>query len=224
MVYNIRSQLALTHPEWRHVLNGLLTEDMSSKIDCYISLDLEKEFEVYPPPGQVFEAFKYFGPGDLKVVIVGQDCYHGPGEAHGLCFSVPDGVKTPPSLRNVFKELEREYGVKRASANLTDWAQQGVLLLNRALTVRQASPNSHKKIWHTFTEHVIRWISTHCNGVVFMLWGNDARALKDWVDLTKHHVLEHTHPSPLSRAPFAGNGHFEQCNRILGDARRINWL
>lgn len=217
------SDLVLSiHTEWRNVLWTIFKKKKVDveRIERQIQDDMSKGFKIYPPPQDVFAAFKHFEPHDLRVVIVGQDPYHNEGEANGLCFSVnpTSSTKMPPSLRNIFKELEWEYGLPRVSMDLTDWANQGILLLNRTLTVRQASPNSHKQLWHMFTEGIIEWVVANTEHVVFILWGNDAKACRSIVDQMPqrhHHILEHTHPSPLSRKPFVGNNHFRLCNDYL---------
>ena len=151
------------------------------------------------------------------MVILGQDPYHGPGQAMGLCFSVPDSVPAPPSLKNIFREIETDCGVRMSgSPNLEPWARQGVLLLNAILTVRAGAPASHGAIgWQTFTDAVIRYISTHLEGVVFLLWGNFARSKRELIDTARHHVLEAAHPSPLARGAFFGCRHFSKTNEIL---------
>ena len=153
----------------------------------------------------------------MKVVILGQDPYHGYGQAMGLSFSVPDGVPVPPSLKNIFKEISDDLGVQMSGRpNLESWARQGVLLLNAVLTVRAGSPASHSKIgWETFTDAVIRCISDNCDGVVFMLWGNFARSKRGLIDGNKHLVLEAAHPSPLARGAFFGCRHFSKANEWL---------
>lgn len=213
----LRQSIQQIPNEWQSVLSVILDTfpPTTSAIEERIRSDLDSGLEVYPPLDMVFEAFKYFKPNKLSAVILGQDPYANPGEAQGLCFSVPQGTRMPPSLRNIFKELDHEFDEVRTNTDLHDWAEQGVLLLNRALTVKQANPNSHKKEWHPFTEAVIKWINQHTSHVVFILWGNDARSCKEWIDPQKHLILEHTHPSPLSRTPFVGNKHFMQCNEYL---------
>ena len=172
---------------------------------------------VFPPGSQIFRAFDLTPVKDVKVVILGQDPYHGPGQAHGLSFSVPDNMPAPPSLKNIFKEIETDLGVKMSGyPNLEKWARQGVLLLNAVLTVRCGEAASHSKIgWEEFTDAVIRYISDECEGVVFMLWGNFARSKRDLVDRSRHYVLEAAHPSPLARGAFFGSRHFSQANNIL---------
>jgi uracil-DNA glycosylase len=167
---------------------------------------------------------------DLKVVILGQDPYHKKGEANGLCFSVPSGMKIPPSLRNVFKELDKSFGGGggggvRKNPDLSDWARQGVLLLNTGLTVREHSPGSHAGVWKDFTRAVVEYAGSF-GGVVFMLWGAHAQSFEDCIDAERNLVLKHSHPSPLSRKPFVGCGHFERCNEYLLEKRGacIRWV
>lgn len=212
--------------DWKDVLHTLITEEEDKKIMHAIQEDEADDFEIFPKREHILEAFNYFHTKDIKVVIISQDPYHTKGAAHGLCFSVPRDHKMPPSLRNIFKELHREYGIERKEPCLTDWAHQGVLLLNRALTVRQASPNSHAHLWHAITGRCIQWISANSENVVFMLWGNEAKKCKEYIDVQKHLILEHTHPSPLSRQPFFGNRHFGLCDSYLTDNGKtsITWV
>ena len=153
----------------------------------------------------------------VKVVILGQDPYHGPGQAMGLSFSVPDNVPAPPSLKNIFKEIESDLGIRMSGRpNLEKWASQGVLLLNAILTVRAGVAASHSKIgWEEFTDAVIKYLSDNCNGIVFLLWGNFARSKKALIDSSRHYVLEAAHPSPLARGAFFGCRHFSQTNNIM---------
>ena len=182
---------------------------------------------IYPPGRDIFKAFELTPVDQVKVVILGQDPYHGPGQAMGLCFSVPDSVPAPPSLKNIFREIETDCGVRMSgSPNLEPWARQGVLLLNAILTVRAGAPASHGAIgWQTFTDAVIRYISTHLEGVVFLLWGNFARSKRELIDTTRHHVLEAAHPSPLARGAFFGCRHFSKTNEILLSEHKtpIDW-
>ncbi len=172
---------------------------------------------IFPPGGQIFKAFELCPLDKVKVVILGQDPYHGYGQAMGLSFSVPQGVEAPPSLKNIFKEIESDLGIRMSgSPDLRPWAEQGVLLLNSVLTVRAGQPASHSRIgWQTFTDAVIKTISDRCEGVVFLLWGNYARSKADLVDKSRHHVLEAPHPSPLARGAFFGCRHFSATNEIL---------
>lgn len=196
---------------------------------------LEKKIEeayassiCFPPKEKIFEAFALCSPKDVKVVILGQDPYHGTGEAHGLAFSVRQGIKTPPSLRNVFKELENEYGIDLTrSTDLTSWAEQGVFLLNSVLTVEKDKAGSHSKLgWEELTNSVISFISKGNEHVVFVLWGEYARKKKSLIDLSKHAVIESAHPSPLSSyRGFFGSEPFSKINAHLkewGNAE-IRW-
>ena len=183
--------------------------------------------KIFPHGSQIFKAFELTPVPQVKVVILGQDPYHGLGQAHGLSFSVPDGVPAPPSLKNIFKEIESDLGIRMSGyPNLENWARQGVLLLNAVLTVRSGEAASHSKIgWTEFTDAVIKYISDNCEGVVFMLWGNFARSKRDLIDRSRHHVLEAAHPSPLARGAFFGCRHFSQANNLLAAQGRatINW-
>lgn len=183
---------------------------------------------VYPPPKLVFNAFEHCPFESLKVVILGQDPYHGPGQAMGLSFSVPDGVKTPPSLRNMYKEIKDDTGADvPESGNLERWANQGVLLLNATLTVEKGNAGSHQGLgWEQFTDAVIKTISDEKEHVVFMLWGNYARGKKELIDASKHLILEAPHPSPFSAdRGFFGCKHFSKCNAYLLKYNRtaIDW-
>lgn len=182
---------------------------------------------IFPPGGQIFKAFELCPLGKVKVVILGQDPYHGYGQAMGLSFSVPQGVEAPPSLKNIFKEIKSDLGIRMSgSPDLRPWAEQGVLLLNSVLTVRAGQPASHSRIgWQTFTDAVIKTISDRCEGVVFLLWGNYARSKAVLVDKSRHHVLEAPHPSPLARGAFFGCRHFSATNEILAAEGKspIDW-
>lgn len=173
---------------------------------------------VYPPGGQIFAAFDACPFEQVRVVILGQDPYHEPGQAHGLCFSVNDGVQFPPSLQNIFKEIESDLGVPLPkSGNLTRWAQQGVLLLNATLTVRAHQAGSHQnRGWETFTDAVIHALASRRENIVFILWGSYAQRKGAFIDRSRHLVLQSPHPSPLSAyRGFFGNRHFSQANRYL---------
>ncbi len=163
----------------------------------------------------------------MKVVILGQDPYHGAGQAHGLSFSVPDGVPAPPSLKNIFKEIETDLGIRMSGyPNLEKWARQGVLMLNAVLTVRSGEAASHSKAgWEQFTDAVIKCISDRSEGVVFLLWGSFARSKRELVDASRHYVLEAAHPSPLARGAFFGCRHFSRTNQILSSQGKepIDW-
>ena len=172
----------------------------------------------------LFAAFRLTDYKDVKVVILGQDPYHGAGQAHGLCFSVREGVEIPPSLLNIYKELKDELGIPVPSTgDLTPWAKRGVLLLNSVLTVREGQAGSHRgKGWETFTDRAISLVNEKDEPVCFLLWGNYAKSKKPLITNPRHLVLESAHPSPLSCRGFFGCGHFSACNRFLGD-RAIDW-
>ena len=183
---------------------------------------------VFPHQSQMFRAFEYFAPADTKVVILGQDPYHTPGVAHGLSFSTESDNQIPPSLKNIFKEIEREYGTSISkNPNLERWAKQGVLLLNASLTVGSGIANSHAEYgWHTFTDAVIKELSNREKYIVFMLWGAFAGKKESEIDSTKHLVLKAPHPSPLSaHRGFLGCGHFKLANDYLRKMERgeIDW-
>lgn len=174
---------------------------------------------VYPPQKEVFNAFRFTELGDIKVVILGQDPYHGPGQAHGLAFSVLPGIAVPPSLGNMYKELQSNFPgfVRPNHGYLESWARQGVLLLNTVLTVEAGKAHSHARLgWETFTDKVIGLINQHCEGVVFLLWGSHAQKKGSIIDRKRHHVLQAPHPSPLSaHRGFLGCGHFAKANEYL---------
>ena len=173
----------------------------------------------YPPQKEIFTAFEYCSFEDLKVVIIGQDPYHGPSQANGLCFSVNDGIKHPPSLKNIFRELQSDLGIAYPnSGDLSPWAKQGVLMLNATLTVMQGSAGSHQKRgWEIFTDAVIQTISDRKEGVIFLLWGGFAKKKSKLIDTSQQHVLTSGHPSPLSanRGYWFGNKHFSKTNELL---------
>lgn len=172
---------------------------------------------IYPPGPLIFNAFNLTPFDKVKVVILGQDPYHGPGQAEGLSFSVPHGIPLPPSLVNIYKEIETDLGVRlHKDGSLRGWAEQGVFLLNAILTVRAGQPTSHSRIgWAEFTDAVIRALSEQRKGLVFLLWGNFARSKRDLIDTSRHTVLEAPHPSPLARGAFFGCKHFSKANQVL---------
>ena len=182
---------------------------------------------IYPPGSLIFRAFDLTPVDQVKVVILGQDPYHNPGEAMGLSFSVPDGIRTPPSLKNIFKEIESDLGICMSGRpNLEGWARQGVLLLNSILTVEAGRAASHRGTgWEEFTDAVIRYLSERCSGIVFLLWGNFAKAKAALIDPSRHHVLQAAHPSPLAGGAFFGCRHFSQTNNLLIQEGKtpINW-
>ena len=212
---------------WRQALQSEFDKPYFGALVASLHAEKAAGRRIYPPGSQIFRAFDLCPQPDVKVVILGQDPYHGPGQAMGLSFSVPDGVPAPPSLKNIFKEIEDDLGVKMSGrTNLEKWARQGVLLLNAVLTVRAGEPTSHGNLgWQEFTDAVIRCISDRCEGVVFLLWGNYARSKAPLIQTPKHFVLQAAHPSPLARGAFFGCRHFSQANAILAAEGRtpIDW-
>ena len=205
-------------PGWKEVLNKEFSKPYFQQLVAFLKTEKMQGKVIYPPGSLIFNAFDKTPFDRVRVVVLGQDPYHGPGQAHGLCFSVPDGVPFPPSLVNIFKELQSDIGMPYPkSGNLTGWATQGVFLLNASLTVRAGEPMSHAKIgWATFTDAVIRSISDGKKGVVFLLWGKFAQDKQVLIDETKHYVLKAAHPSPLSASNgFFGCRHFSKTNQLL---------
>ena len=197
-----------------------------------LEVELDKEYKtktIFPPKEKIFTAFELTSFKNLKVVILGQDPYHGFGQAQGLAFSTPANIKNPPSMRNILKEINDEYkdGSICNDGDLTPWAKQGVLLINAILTVEEANAHSHKKIgWQIFTDNIIKYISSNCKDVVFLLWGAPAIKKQKLIDETKHHILTAVHPSPLSAyRGFFGCNHFIKTNEILKTLNKkpINW-
>ncbi|MBO6168910.1 MAG: uracil-DNA glycosylase [Bacteroidales bacterium] len=212
---------------WREALSGEFGKPYFESLVQHLHAEKAAGRTIFPPGGQIFRAFELCPLPDVKVVILGQDPYHGYGQAMGLSFSVPDGVTAPPSLKNIFKEIEDDLGIRMSGRpNLEPWARQGVLLLNAVLTVRAGEPTSHAGIgWQEFTDAVIRCISDKCEGVVFMLWGSYAKSKAPLIDSSKHFILQAAHPSPLARGAFFGCRHFSQANAILKAEGRepIDW-
>ena len=204
-------------PSWKEALKDEFGKDYFGKLTDFVKTEYSSK-QIFPAGSQIFNAFDQCPFDKVKVVIIGQDPYHGPGQAHGLCFSVNDGVTFPPSLLNIFKEIERDLGIPYPqSGNLTRWAQQGVLLLNATLTVEAHKAGSHQgKGWETFTDAAIRKLATEKQNIVFMLWGSYAQQKGAMIDASKHLVLKSVHPSPLSAyRGFIGCGHFSQANQFL---------
>lgn len=203
---------------WKHILQSEFEKDYFLNLTEFVKEEYQNN-TCYPVTENIFSAFDFCGFNDLKVVIIGQDPYHGEGQANGLCFSVQDEVKHPPSLVNIFKELETDLNIPYSvSGDLSRWAKQGILLLNATLTVRAHEAGSHqKKGWEQFTDAVISKISSEKENVVFLLWGGYAKKKGKKIDKKKHYVLESGHPSPLSanRGYWFGNKHFSKTNNIL---------
>ncbi len=205
-------------PSWKEVLQQEFTKPYFQQIITFLKTEKASGKIIYPPGGLIFNAFLQTPFNEVKVVVLGQDPYHGPGQAHGLSFSVPDNVKPPPSLVNIFKELQQDVGLPiPQNGNLTSWAKQGVLLLNAVLTVSARDAASHAKIgWMHFTDAVIKTISQQKEGVVFLLWGKFAHDKQGLIDETKHYVLKAAHPSPFSADKgFFGCKHFSKTNELL---------
>jgi uracil-DNA glycosylase len=219
---------SLTNKSWNNILTNDFNSDYFTNLENYI-LQEYNQYKVFPPKELIYNAFNKTCFNDVKVVIIGQDPYHGENQAHGLSFSVLEGNNHPPSLRNIFKEIENDIGISYPkSGDLTPWAEQGVLLLNASLTVREAEANSHQKIgWQKFTDSVIQELSDKREGLVFLLWGGFAKKKGARIDLLKHHVLTSGHPSPLSanRGFWFGNKHFSKTNEMLRQLGKteINW-
>jgi uracil-DNA glycosylase len=202
---------------WKQVLMDEFQSPYFNELKAFL-VEEKKKYTIYPPGRLIFNAFQHTPFDRVKVVILGQDPYHGKGQAHGLCFSVPQGIRQPPSLVNIFKELHSDLGIPVPDhGNLEKWADQGVLLINATLTVRDSQAGSHqKKGWETFTNRVIETVSTHKNGIVFLLWGRYAQAKESLIDGSRHLVLKSAHPSPLSAYNgFYGCKHFSRTNEYL---------
>ena len=213
---------------WKEQLQDEFRKDYFNKLTAFVRKEYN-DYQCYPPGGKIFSAFTYTPFDDVKVVIIGQDPYHGKGQANGLCFSVADGIPKPPSLQNIFKEIKSDLKFNiPESGNLESWADQGVLLLNATLTVRSNKAGSHQnKGWEQFTDAVISRLSEKREGVVFLLWGGYAKKKGAKIDTSKHVVLSCGHPSPLSanRGYWFGNKHFSKANehlKLIGK-ETINW-
>jgi uracil-DNA glycosylase len=217
----------ITEKSWNEVLAGEFKQEYFTKLYSFIQERAETE-TIYPAEENIFKAFEITPLNKVKVVILGQDPYHGPFQANGLSFSVNKGVKFPPSLKNIFKELEDDLGIKNLhNGDLSAWAKQGVLLLNATLTVEATKAGSHqKKGWEQFTDKVIEVIANQCEGVVFVLWGSYAQKKGQHIDRAKHCVIETAHPSPLSvYRGFYGSKPFSTINAYLGQQGKtpIDW-
>ncbi|MCD8313959.1 MAG: uracil-DNA glycosylase [Bacteroidales bacterium] len=202
---------------WKRALAPEFEKPYFADLVRFLHEEKARGQKIYPPGGEIFKAFDLTPVDQLKVVVLGQDPYHQYGQAEGLSFSVPEGVKAPPSLQNIFKEIESDLGIRMSGyPHLEKWARQGVLLLNAVLTVRAGAPTSHSRIgWMEFTDAVIKYISDNLSGIVFLLWGNFARGKKALIDTSMHYVLEAAHPSPLAGGAFFGCRHFSRTNEIL---------
>lgn len=212
---------------WLEKLDAEFKQSYFAQLKAFL-VNEKKSNVVYPPGKEIFSAFNKTPFTEVNVVIIGQDPYHNPRQANGLCFSVAPGVKPPPSLKNIFKEIEQDMGIKPPNnGDLSKWAEQGVLLLNAVLTVRKNQPASHQKRgWETFTDAVIKKISDEKENVIFLLWGNYAKNKGQYIDTSKHHILTAAHPSPFSaHNGFFGCQHFSKTNSILKSLGKkpIHW-
>ena len=212
---------------WKEVLQDEFDKPYFERLVAFLHAEKAAGKVIYPPGGRIFKAFELTPFDAVKVVILGQDPYHNPGQAMGLSFSVPDGVPAPPSLKNIFREIENDLGIRMSGRpNLEPWARQGVLLLNAILTVQGGMAASHSRIgWQEFTDAAIRALSERRDGLVFLLWGNFARSKRALIDTSRHTVLEAAHPSPLAGGAFFGCRHFSKTNEILLNAGKtpIEW-
>ena len=222
MTINSTEQIKL-HPSWLEPLQGEFEQPYMGELKRFLIAERERGKQIFPRGSQWFRALDLTPLEQVRIVILGQDPYHGPGQAHGLCFSVKDGVRPPPSLVNIYKELETDLGIKpRRHGFLEHWAKQGVLLLNSVLTVEMGQAASHRERgWERFTDKIIREVNAKPEPVVFMLWGSYAQKKAGFVDTSKHLVLKAAHPSPLSaHSGFFGCCHFSKANVFL-ESRRL---
>ena len=205
------------HPSWKEVLREEFAKPYFAGISAFIREEIKAGKTIYPPGNLIFNAFDSTPFEDVKVVIIGQDPYHQPGQAMGLCFSVPRQVPIPASLKNIYKELQSDVDMAIPDhGDLSAWAAQGVFLLNAMLTVERGKAGAHRNIgWQTFTDAVIRTLSQRRDGLIFLLWGNFAKSKKSLIDEMKHHVMESVHPSPLAGNGFQGCKHFSKTNELL---------
>lgn len=222
MSFNVKIE-----PSWKEALAPEFEKPYFAALSGFLHAEKAAGKVIYPPGNAIFRCFELTPVDRVKVVILGQDPYHGPGQAMGLSFSVPQSVQAPPSLKNIFREIESDLGIHMSgSPDLTPWARQGVLLLNTSLTVEAGTPMSHSRIgWAEFTDAVIRYLSDNKEGIVFLLWGRFAQGKKALIDTSRHHVLEAAHPSPLAGGAFFGCRHFSKTNEYLINEGKspINW-
>lgn len=216
----------MINKKWDIILKDEIKKDYFKNLGIFVKNEYKHKI-IYPEYKNIFNALRYTDYDEVKVVILGQDPYHGEHEAHGLSFSVPEGVKMPPSLFNIFKELNNDLGIKRTKTDLTDWAKQGVLLLNSIMTVVKDSPLSHKsKGWEIFTDRLIELLGEREEPMVFILWGSYARSKKELIKNKNHLILESVHPSPLSASRgFFGSKPFSKTNKFLlkNNIKPIDW-
>lgn len=217
----------LIEESWKEALAGEFDKPYFQALSAALHARKDAGAVIYPRGSNIFKAFELTPFDSVKAVILGQDPYHNPGQAMGLSFSVPDDVPAPPSLKNIFKEIEDDLGVRMSGRHsLEKWARQGVLMLNAILTVEAGAPASHSRLgWQEFTDAVIRTLSDRREGLVFLLWGNFARSKKALIDPSRHYVLEAAHPSPLAGGAFFGCKHFSKTNQLLTSMGKqpIDW-
>lgn len=216
----------MINQKWDIILKDEMQKEYFKQLGIFVKQEYKSKV-VFPPYENIFDALRFTDYDEVKVVILGQDPYHGLGEAHGLSFSVKEGVRKPPSLQNIIKELNNDLGITRTASDLTDWAKQGVLLLNSIMTVEQDKPLSHKnKGWETFTDAIIKLLNERDEPVIFLLWGSYARSKKEFITNKRHYIIESVHPSPLSaNRGFFGSKPFSKINKILIDNKqeKIEW-
>ena len=214
-------------PNWRDALNTVFLSEHFDQLVSKLKLLKANGSTIFPPGNLIFNAYNSVQPQEVKVVIIGQDPYHNPGEAMGLSFSVPKGIPIPPSLKNIYKEMVRDIDfIPPNHGDLTSWSQEGVFLLNAVLTVEKNQPASHRNIGcQEFTDATIMYLSSHFEGLVFMLWGNFAKNKKHLIEAERHLILESAHPSPLAGNAFQGCGHFSKANKYLISLGKapVNW-
>lgn len=216
----------MINKKWDIILEKEVKKDYFRKLGTFVKKEYQTK-KIYPEYNYIFNALRQTDYDEVKVVILGQDPYHGDREAHGLSFSVLEGVRRPPSLNNIFKELYSDLGIQRENNNLTDWAKQGVLLLNSVLTVQKDTPLSHKDHgWEIFTDNIIRYLNERTTPIIFVLWGNYARNKKEMITNPIHHIIESAHPSPLAATRgFFGSRPFSKINNYLKQdgMKQIHW-
>ena len=216
----------MINQKWDIILKDEMQKEYFKQLGIFVKQEYKSKV-VFPPYENIFDALRFTDYDEVKVVILGQDPYHGLGEAHGLSFSVKEGIRKPPSLQNIIKELNNDLGITRTASDLTDWAKQGVLLLNSIMTVEQDKPLSHKnKGWETFTDAIIKLLNERDEPVIYLLWGSYARSKKEFITNKRHYIIESVHPSPLSaNRGFFGSKPFSKINKILIDNKqeKIEW-
>lgn len=216
----------MINKKWDEVLKEEMKKEYFKELGIFVKKEYKNKM-IFPPYENIFDALRFTDYDEVKVIILGQDPYHGLGEAHGLSFSVKEGVRKPPSLQNILKELFNDLNIKRELSDLTDWSKQGVLLLNSIMTVEKDKPLSHKnKGWEIFTDTIIKKLNEREEPVIFLLWGSYARSKKEFITNPKHYIIESVHPSPLSaNRGFFGSKPFSKINDILekNNKEKINW-